>query len=584
MRSMIPTLLLLAVGTAALAQGLDAPPSTPADLVAKPYSNTAGAIRWSRSTDDRIVVGYAVTRDGEALGTFDALSYVDLELGAGRSYRYTVTAIDDAGQRSDTAAVTLTTLGNGTGPAAPAELTGRVYSPTAAEIFWMRPEESGIRHEVRRVGESGERVVMTDGRSFFDDTLAPGREYRFEVVAIGPGGRRSDASTVTLTTFGDASPPAPRRLTATRYGPSNGEIFWERSTVPSLRYEVSRGGEVLGTVNGVSFYDDSLERGRSYLYEIVALDPFGRRSGATTVTLGNGGVISLADAERLSTHVIDVLVGGGYRRALFGLVRPPNELLWNEGLADADSGTLSCPDSGTLSFTSVDGAAERTTDYRFDGCGIPRTRDIVPTYTGELTATSGTFDSSAPASPQVPGNNIVFSYSARGPLTVTSSVSRLVWEGDARRLAFEEFSAGLRIDLDLDSVDIGDRNGTLSLREVDTTVVCTPETPLRITGRLSFSSPLTNGRRFEVRVLDPLVAFRAGGESGGRAELLTGRVGVTADDGSRLELDWRGGDGSSYRVSVENGDLGGELALPTGPTIDRISRVLNFTANRDDNC
>ena len=583
-------LLALAVGSAASAQSVDSPPTTPVDLDARPYSSTAGAIRWARSSDDRIVVGYAVTRDGTELGTFDALSYVDLDLVAGRDYRYTVTAIDDAGQRSGSAAITLSTPGNGTGPttptaggpAAPAELTGRVYSSTAAEIFWARPSEAGLRHEVRRIGESGEVVITTDGRSYYDDALAAGREYRYEVVAIAPDGRRSEASTITLTTLGSAAPPAPRRLTATRYGAGNGEIFWSRAAVPGLRYEVSRDGETLATVDGVSFYDDALEIGRSYRYEVVAIDRAGRRSSAASVTMDNDGIIALVDAERLIDHVIDVITGANYFSNLLRFQRFPDEIVRDEGLADVDTGTVSCPDGGTLSFTSTVGAAERTTDYRLDDCGDRRVLD------GRLIYTNGTFDASAPASPQVPGENIVRAASAGGPLTSTSEFFSLSWEGDARLLAFEGFSAGARVDLDLSSVDVSVEGGTLSLREVDTTVVCTPETPLRITGELSFSSPVTGGRRFEVRVLDPLVAFGDGadnGESNGRAELLTGRVSVEADDGSRLGLDWRDGDGTSYRVTVENGDLGGELTLPTAPVLERIERGLNITGgNRDDNC
>lgn len=203
-RLLLAVLPLALVGTA-FARGADAPPSAPDELVARPYSGTAGAIRWRRSSDDRGVRGYELTRNGRPIGTVDALSRVDTDLVPGTDYRYTVAAIDTAGQRSATVGVTLRTPGGAAsaapGPAAPEGLRASVYSSSAGEVSWTRPGTPGLRYEVRR---DGTVLATTDGVSHVDLELAAGREYRYEVVAIDREGRRSDPAVVTLRTPGVA--------------------------------------------------------------------------------------------------------------------------------------------------------------------------------------------------------------------------------------------------------------------------------------------------------------------------------------------------------------------------------------------
>lgn len=69
-----------ALAGTALAQGDDAPPTSPSGLTARAYGTSSGGIAWCRSSDDRGVRGYEVSRDGELLGVFDTLSYVDGDL------------------------------------------------------------------------------------------------------------------------------------------------------------------------------------------------------------------------------------------------------------------------------------------------------------------------------------------------------------------------------------------------------------------------------------------------------------------------------------------------------------------------
>ena len=286
--AIVLSLLLPTLVGPSLVRAADAPPSAPAGLVANAYGMTAGGIRWARSSDDRGVVGYEIVRDGDVLGVRDTLSHVERDLEPGRSYRYAVTAIDTAGQRSAISRIVLTTVD--ALPAAPEGLRVAIYSSTAAGLAWDRPVQVGLRHEIRRDG----RAVETTGRlSYIDRSLAADREYRFEVIAINRQGLRSDAARSIFRTprrTSTAAPPAaPTGLRAAVYSSTAAGIAWARPATPWLRYEVSRDDEVLATSDALSYVDRALLAGRTYVYAVVAIDASGRRSAAARIALDTPG-------------------------------------------------------------------------------------------------------------------------------------------------------------------------------------------------------------------------------------------------------------------------------------------------------
>ena len=82
----------------------------------------------------------------------------------------------------------------------PDNLSSQVYSSTAAEIFWNRPASSSaiIGYEIYR---DGIRLDMTDGPSYFDDSLASSTSYSYTVTAIDDvGGISAQSAAITLTT------------------------------------------------------------------------------------------------------------------------------------------------------------------------------------------------------------------------------------------------------------------------------------------------------------------------------------------------------------------------------------------------
>lgn len=74
------------------------------------YSSSALEIFWDAALPaDVPVQAYRVTRDGQAVATFDGLSYFDQDLAAGTRYTYSVTPIDSNGATGEAREIQLTT-------------------------------------------------------------------------------------------------------------------------------------------------------------------------------------------------------------------------------------------------------------------------------------------------------------------------------------------------------------------------------------------------------------------------------------------------------------------------------------------
>ena len=276
-------------------------PPPPANLSSSVYSSSAAEVFWDRS--DQPGLTYEVSVDGGQVTTTDGTSAFLSGLGGARGRGVDVVAIDANGQRSGAANVTLGGDSGGGSPnpptggggasdvPAPSSLRAEPYSGSAGEVFWDRVPGANLSYEVRLDGET---VATTNGTSYFVGNR-PGLDgTSVEVVAIGPDGTRSDASSTVLGS-GDGdnsgggvesgpSLSAPANLRAEVYSATAAELFWDRAS-PELRYEVRRDEESIATTDGTSYFDDALDGGREYRYEVVAIDATGRRSDASSVAL-----------------------------------------------------------------------------------------------------------------------------------------------------------------------------------------------------------------------------------------------------------------------------------------------------------
>jgi hypothetical protein len=78
------------------------PPSLPANFSASVDASGHPVLNWSASTDNLLMNGYTIYRDGQVLAITngDSLSYTDLNVTLGSTYRYTVDAFDISNNHS----------------------------------------------------------------------------------------------------------------------------------------------------------------------------------------------------------------------------------------------------------------------------------------------------------------------------------------------------------------------------------------------------------------------------------------------------------------------------------------------------
>ncbi len=90
--------------------GTSADVSAVANLSGAVYSSSAVEIFWEPATSaSGVVEAYRVTRDGETIGTFDALSLFNQGLAANTTFTYTVSAIDANGAVGEATSIEVTT-------------------------------------------------------------------------------------------------------------------------------------------------------------------------------------------------------------------------------------------------------------------------------------------------------------------------------------------------------------------------------------------------------------------------------------------------------------------------------------------
>jgi len=280
-------------------------PSTPANVRLTVYSNTAAELFWDRSTDpeNQGISAYEIRQDGVVIASVDALSYFTETLNEGDSTRFTITAIDRAGERSGDTSITATGGVRGevtsdapitpTSISVPTSVRIEVYSATAAEFFWARAENQSWGYIVTR---NGEEIGYTDGNSFFDDSLVPGQSYQYTLTGLNAAGDRSSSAYLfRLDAPGSGTPPSdtPEPITPSEtlptvptsvrievYSATAAEFFWDRPLNQSWGYVVTRNGEEIGYTDGNSFFDDSLAPGQSYQYTLIGVSAAGDRSSS----------------------------------------------------------------------------------------------------------------------------------------------------------------------------------------------------------------------------------------------------------------------------------------------------------------
>jgi hypothetical protein len=191
-----------------------AAPTTPTLLSAMPVATSQVDIAWSSSTDNVVVSGYSVLRDGVPIATTSLLSYSDTGLFAGTTYTYTVQAFDISYNYSSTSnSLSVETFASPEseregGTVARVVLDGLTIETGVSttsfalqtahqarlELRWGRTASYELGYVVSNIFTKEHSVLLTD--------LEPGTTYEYEIVGYTPFGAQTILKKGTFTTLG----------------------------------------------------------------------------------------------------------------------------------------------------------------------------------------------------------------------------------------------------------------------------------------------------------------------------------------------------------------------------------------------
>lgn len=176
-------------------------PTAPVILAATPAEASVDLL-WTPSTDNLVVAGYIVYLNGDSVGVTTDTSYAVAGLSAGTEYALAVAAFDAAGNLSDTAAASATTL-DLTPPTIPAGLTATPAETGIALSWTPSADNAGVAGYIVYLDGDSASTVTDTAYTFAGLTAAT--EYTLAVAAFDAAGNLSDTAAVTASTTPAAS-------------------------------------------------------------------------------------------------------------------------------------------------------------------------------------------------------------------------------------------------------------------------------------------------------------------------------------------------------------------------------------------
>jgi chitodextrinase len=291
-------------------------PTTPTNLAVSNIAQTTATLTWTASTDNVGVTGYQITLNGSVIGTVSGTSANLTGLTASTAYTATVVAKDAAGNSSNAATRSFTTLANTGGTCASSSLTlTLVFDNYPEETSWNIKNSSGTT-----VQSGGTYASQADGSTLnVNLTLASGN-YTFTIndaygdgmccsygngsyalksggVTYASGGSFTSSQTTAFCVQGTAdtqAPSTPTNVVASNIAQTTATVSWNASTdnVGVVSYQILLNGTSIGTTTGTSTALTGLTASTNYTVGIRAVDAAGNVSGTGSVsftTLSAGG-------------------------------------------------------------------------------------------------------------------------------------------------------------------------------------------------------------------------------------------------------------------------------------------------------
>ncbi|MCH8821292.1 hypothetical protein IID23_02090 [Patescibacteria group bacterium] len=171
------------------------PPSIPSGLRIIQVSETQVNLFWNPSSDNVAVTGYKIFRDGNLLTSINTTYYEDRAVVVGRTYRYTVSAFDRAGNESTASSSVDITVKDHTRPSVPSGLRARVSSSTRIDLTWNASSDN-VGVAGYRIYRNNRLIKTTTAKGYRDSNVSAGKTYSYQVSAFDAAGNTSARSSV----------------------------------------------------------------------------------------------------------------------------------------------------------------------------------------------------------------------------------------------------------------------------------------------------------------------------------------------------------------------------------------------------
>ena len=245
----------------------------------------------------------------------DAEDFEDFSLKPNTSYRYSLRVITDFGVSEPVFSNTIHTEG-GEAPNPPSDFIAKVESEKSVILRWRDNSDNENAFYITRIDSKGNKemigIAPKNTTLFEDKKVKDGETYQYEIVAVNEFGKSTAVKSNKVTIEKVSPPKAPSNFKAEF---KNQEIFltWEDNSDNEDSFIITRKNpdgtfEKIATLaaNTTSYTDKDIEMGKSYQYDIAAVNRFGisKRVISNVVTTTQNGDIPNAP-EDFKARVLD---------------------------------------------------------------------------------------------------------------------------------------------------------------------------------------------------------------------------------------------------------------------------------------
>jgi hypothetical protein len=263
------------------------PPTAPTNLQATP-SNGLVALAWNASTDNGIVTGYNVYRNGVKVnGVLVTSTSFSIATPNNTNNSWIVKAVDDAGNESSASDPPVTTHYDTISPIAPIGLVSTPQSSGSTLLTWdanTEPDLAGYNVFVNNAKRNGS-IVTTE--QYLVNSLSPNTVYSMAITALDTSSNESPKSSSVVYFQDTLAPDAPTGVNVVP-GDQVLQVNWLASAEPNATYVVYKDGVRVtpSPISDLSLVITGLTNGQSYSIQVAALDSTGNESSKSTAVTG----------------------------------------------------------------------------------------------------------------------------------------------------------------------------------------------------------------------------------------------------------------------------------------------------------